>query len=66
MTPLVGMNKVLGIKHIILNPDTLEVEVIDKPLTRDILKIRHVELVTYGQYVPYVLAWIEGWKKRQG
>jgi fructose-1,6-bisphosphatase/inositol monophosphatase family enzyme len=62
MTPIVGMNKVLGIVHIILNPQTLDVNVMDKPLTQDIVKLDTVELITHKCHVPEVLAWIENWK----
>ncbi len=63
MTPLVGMHKVLGIKHILLDPHTLEVEVIDKPINQQVFRKNHIELITYERYVSEVLKWIDGWKK---
>lgn len=63
-TPLIGMDKALGLVRLILDPETLYVTELDKLVNPDIQFLKHIELILRRQYVPQVLTWIDQWKNQ--
>jgi fructose-1,6-bisphosphatase/inositol monophosphatase family enzyme len=58
-TPLVGMNAVLGIKHLKLDPETLEICVFDPELPLEVRRKKYIEILVHETRVAQVIEWIE-------
>jgi hypothetical protein len=58
-TPLIGMNRVLGIKHLRLDPVTLEIYEFDPELPLEVKRKEYVEILVHETRTAEVIEWIK-------
>jgi len=58
-TPIIGMNKVLDIVHIKFDPITLETEIIEPEIPKDVVKRKWIEILTHKDYANEIMNWIK-------
>jgi fructose-1,6-bisphosphatase/inositol monophosphatase family enzyme len=58
-TPLIGMNMVLGIKHLKLDPKTLEITMFEPELPLEVIKKDYVEILVHETRVEGIIDWIK-------
>ncbi|MCF7865475.1 MAG: hypothetical protein K9M11_03145 [Candidatus Pacebacteria bacterium] len=58
-TPIIGMNKALGIKHLKLNPQTLEIHEFNPQLPLKVVQKDYIEILAHESRVKEIVQWIE-------
>lgn len=58
-TPLIGMNKALGIVHLIFNIETEELEIIDPEIPKTVIGRKHIEILAHKDYVDEIKTWVK-------
>lgn len=58
-TPLIGMNKILGIKHLRLDPVTLEIYEFEPELPLEVKRKEYVEILVHETRAAEVIEWIK-------
>jgi len=58
-TPLIGMNKALGIVHLRLDIKTNHIEVFDPEIPKDVIERDWVEILTHKDYAAQIINWIK-------
>lgn len=53
------MNKALGIKHLKLNPETLEISIYEPELPLEVIKKDYVEILVHETRVEGIIEWIK-------
>lgn len=58
-TPIIGMNKALGIVHLRLDLMTQEVQIFDPTPPKDVAKRDWIEILAHKNYVDELIKWVE-------
>jgi fructose-1,6-bisphosphatase/inositol monophosphatase family enzyme len=62
-TPIVGMNRALGIKHIRVHPETGHAEIFEAHAPVEVEKKDFVEILAHGTYADEIVEWLNSHKR---